>query len=321
MKPISIYAIALLFVFSIAFSAQAGSLMPLDNEDPYLTKTFTINTPGKVMVRTSGGSITVAGHNRNDVEVKMYVKKNGSSSWFSSDDDIEEALEEYNISIRQDGNTVYAEAERRGRSWGNNNLSISFVVEVPHDISADLNTSGGSINLSKVEGEHNVKTSGGSLNFDEITGYTEAHTSGGSINISQYDGVMKGNTSGGSIRANNSKGELKLHTSGGSIVLEDVSGSIDAHTSGGSIKAFVNDLDEYLTLKTSGGSINAVIPQGMGVDLNLTGNRVNTKLTNFTGQAEKNNIEGSMNGGGIPITLKTSGGSVNLDYHRMEASK
>ncbi|WPP51536.1 DUF4097 family beta strand repeat-containing protein [Catalinimonas niigatensis] len=321
MKPISIYVIALLFVFSTAFLAQAGSLAPLDNEDPYMTKTFTINTPGKVMVRTSGGSITVSGHNGNDVEVKMYVKKNGSSSWFSSDDDIEEALEEYDISIRQDGNTVYAEAERRGRNWGNNNLSISFVLEVPQDISADLNTSGGSINLSKVEGEHNVKTSGGSLNFDEITGYTEAHTSGGSINISQYDGVMKGNTSGGSIRANNSKGELNLHTSGGSIVLEDVSGNIDAHTSGGSIKAFVNDLDEYLTLKTSGGSINAVIPQGIGVDLNLSGNRVNTKLTNFTGQAEKNNIEGSMNGGGVPITLKTSGGSVNLDYHRMEASK
>lgn len=320
MKSISTYIIALLFICSIAFSAQASSLSQQDNEDPYLTKTFTISTPGKVMVRTSGGSISVSGHSGNEVEVKMYVKKNGSSSWFGDDDDIEEALDEYDISIRQDGNTVYAEAERRGSNWGNSNLSISFVLEVPRQVSANLNTSGGSISLAGLEGEHDVKTSGGSLNFDEITGYTVAHTSGGSINISQYDGVMNGNTSGGSIRADNSKGELKLNTSGGSIVLEDVSGSIDAHTSGGSIKAFVNDLDEYLTLKTSGGSINAVIPEGMGVDLDLTGNRVNTKLTNFTGQAEKNNIEGSMNGGGVPVTMKTSGGSVNLDYHRTSAS-
>lgn len=320
MKPIRICTIVLLSLCSIAFSAQAASLTHQDSETPYLTKTFNISTPGKVSVRTSGGSISVSGHNNNEVEVKMYVKRNGSSSWFGSDDDIEEALEEYDISIRQEGNTVYAEAERKGRNWGNNNLSISFVLEVPREVSADLNTSGGSINVAGLEGEHDVKTSGGSLNFDDITGYTVARTSGGSINISQYDGVMDGNTSGGSIRANNAKGELKLHTSGGSIVLEDVSGSIDAHTSGGSIKAFVNDLDDYLTLKTSGGSINAVIPEGMGVDLNLSGNRVNTKLTNFTGEADKDNIEGRMNGGGVSVTMKTSGGSVNLDYHRTSAS-
>lgn len=315
MRTFRIYALTLIFLCCMTVSMQAKETY----EDPYVVKTFSINTPGKLMVRTSGGSISVSGHSGNNVEVRMYVKKNGASSWFGSDDNIEEALEDYDISIRQEGNTIYAEAERRGSGWGNNNLSISFELDVPHEVSANLNTSGGSINMAKLEGEHEVRTSGGSLNFDEIKGYTDAHTSGGSINIDQYDGVMDGKTSGGSIRANNSQGELKLNTSGGSIVLEDVSGSIDARTSGGSIKAYVNDLNDYLTLKTSGGSINAVIPEGLGVDLDLSGNRVNTKLSNFTGEAEKNNIEGSMNGGGIPVTMKTSGGSVNLDYHRTSA--
>ncbi|MDF9796888.1 carbon monoxide dehydrogenase subunit G [Catalinimonas alkaloidigena] len=315
MKAYRTYAITLLFLLCLTVSSQAEVL----GEDPYMVKTFSINTPAKVMVRTSGGSISVSGHSGNEVEVRMYVKKNGATSWFGNDDNLEEALEDYNISIRKEGNTIIAESERKGSGWGNNNLSISFELDVPYEVSAKLNTSGGSIRMARIEGEHNVKTSGGSLNFDEITGYTEAHTSGGSININQYDGVMDGKTSGGSIRANNAKGELRLNTSGGSIVLEDVSGSIDARTSGGSIKAYVNELDNYLTLKTSGGSINAVIPHDIGVDLDLSGNRVNTKLSNFTGEAEKNNIEGSMNGGGIPVTMKTSGGSVNLDYHRTSA--
>lgn len=306
------------FLFFLCFSLSTQA-KPW-SEEPFMVKNFTINTPANVQVRTSGGSISVAGHSGNEVEVRMYVKKNGVSSWFGSDDNVEEALEDYEISIRQEGNTIIAEAERKGSGWNTNNLSISFELDVPHQVSANLHTSGGSIRMEKLEGEHDVKTSGGSLNFEQITGYTDAHTSGGSINIDQYDGVMDGKTSGGSIRAKNSKGELKLNTSGGSIVLEDISGGIDARTSGGSIRAYLNELDDYLTLKTSGGSINAVIPEGLGVDLDLSGNRVNTKLSNFTGEAEKNNIEGSMNGGGIPVTMKTSGGSVNLDYHRTSAS-
>jgi hypothetical protein len=318
MKNLQIHILAILFTIGLSYAAPANAMFQ-DDREPYTTKQFTVSTPGEVQVNTSGGSISVHGHNSNEVVVKMYVKKSGPSSWFSDDDDLEEALEDYDISIRQEGNTIFAQSEKKGSGWNSNSLSISFVLEVPREMSAKLNTSGGSISMEHLEGEHDVRTSGGSLNFEDITGFTKAHTSGGSINVTNYQGVLNGKTSGGSIRTQQAGGELSLHTSGGSIILEDVSGSIDARTSGGSIKAFILDLDEYLTLRTSGGSVNAVIPEGMGVDLDLSGNRVNTKLTNFTGESEKNHIEGSMNGGGIPVTLKTSGGSVNLDYHRTEA--
>lgn len=308
------------FILSLltGLSITSSTLANAQDRDPYLTKNFSVDLPAKVNVETSGGSITVRGGSGKEILVKMYVKKNGTS-WFGSDDDVEEDLEDYDINISQDGNTVYAIAERRGSSWGNNSLSISFVLEVPNQSSTALKTSGGSINLNTLEGNQEVHTSGGSLNFENINGYTKASTSGGSINVTNFRGVMNGKTSGGSIRARNTGGELDLHTSGGSIVLEDVHGSIDARTSGGSIKAFVLDIDNYLTLKTSGGSVNAVIPEGRGFDLDLSGNRVNTELTNFSGSSEKNSVEGTMNGGGPKVTLKTSGGSVNLDYHRIEA--
>ena len=287
------------------------------DRDPYLTKSFNVSLPADIKVETSGGSITVIGGSGQQVEVKMYVKKNGIS-WFS-DDDVEESLEDYDINISKNGNTVYAVAERQGSGWNSNSLNISFVLEVPREVSSEIKTSGGSINLTALEGNHEVHTSGGSLNFEDINGYTKASTSGGSINLTNFRGAIDGRTSGGSIRAQNADGELDLHTSGGSIVLEDVRGSIEARTSGGSIKAFVLDVEDYLTLKTSGGSINAVVPEGRGYDLDLSGNRVNTQLTNFSGSSEKNSVEGSMNGGGSELTLKTSGGSVNLDYHRVEA--
>lgn len=302
---------------SLVLLLTLPSVADNNEREPYLVKNFRVNVPAQVEVKTSGGSIAVTGGSGDEVVVKMFVSKNGFS-WFSSDD-IEESLEDYDINIRQEGNTVVATAEKLGSGWGSNSLNISFELEVPRSVSTDLHTSGGSISLFSLEGDQKVRTSGGSLNFEDINGYTEANTSGGSINITDYQGFIKGRTSGGSIRARNAGGEIDLHTSGGSIILEDVQGSIEARTSGGSIKAFVLNIDEYLTLKTSGGSINAAIPEGIGADLDLAGNRVNTNLNNFSGTSERNRVKGSMHGGGVTVTLRTSGGSVNLDYHRTQA--
>ena len=308
-----LYQLTPLFLFALITTLAAAK--PSDR-DPYLSKTFTVDGRGELMVRTSGGSIEVEGQSGNRVEVDMYVKRNGSSGWFSSDDDdVAEFLEDYDIDISQNGNQVVATAKRKGKGWGNNKISISFKVRVPNDMSADLNTSGGSINLASVSGTHDVRTSGGSLTFEQVTGTTEARTSGGSININDYQGTMDAKTSGGSIRVYDSEGQIAVNTSGGSIVIDDVRGSLEAYTSGGSIKADIRSLEDQLTLKTSGGSINAIIPAGLGLDLDLAGNRVNTELQNFSGRSEKNSIQGSMNGGGIDVTMRTSGGSVNLDYH------
>lgn len=313
-------AYKLTFILSLITLCFAYASTSSDKGKPYLTKTFTISGEGKLHVETSGGSIAVSGENGNQVTVEMYVKKNGSwSDWFGNDSDVEEALEEYNIDINQQGNQVNAVAKRKGKGWGSNKLSISFKITVPKHMSTDLNTSGGSITLASVTGEQNANTSGGSLNFDKITGNTTARTSGGSINVNSFEGILDAKTSGGSIRLSNSTGALNVYTSGGSIVMDGINGSVEAATSGGSIKADVESLGEYLTLRTSGGSINAVVPQGLGLDLELSGNRVNTHLTNFTGEANKDHIKGSINGGGTPVKMSTSGGSVNLDY-RMHAS-
>lgn len=312
MKSLSNYALTLsLLVLPVLGFATA--------DDPYLTKTFTLDGPGELLIKTSGGGIDVEGHDGNEVTVDVYVKKS-NSGWsflgFGSDDDedIAEALEDYTIDVYQDGTTVVATAEREGSNWGSNTVSISFRVKVPTTMSCDLSTSGGSISVADVEGEHDINTSGGSLNFDRLAGTTQAHTSGGSINVSEYSGKLDANTSGGSIRVDHTDGEALLKTSGGSIVLEDIHGSVEARTSGGSIRADVEELGNFLTLKTSGGSITATIPEGKGMDLDLSGNRVNTKLVNFTGESDKNSIDGSMNGGGIPVSMHTSGGSVTLDY-------
>jgi Putative adhesin len=312
MKPIlRSLPVFLMVICSIASLANDG--------DPFLVKSFNMDTPGNLKVKINGGGISVSSHPGNTIKVEMYVRK--GSRWVRPGDDVaKEIKEDYDIEISKSANTVSAVVERKGAadswfSWfSSDNISISFTVYVPEKTSCNLNTSGGSIQLSGVTGKQDVRTSGGSLDLDNIRGDMEARTSGGSINIEKYAGTLSAHTSGGPINLQDARGELEVSTSGGGIKLNNVDGSVEASTSGGGIHASVSTITKYLRLKTSGGSIHAVVPTGLGMDLNLKGNRVNAKLINFNGEADKDKVVGSMNGGGIPVVMATSGGSVNLEY-------
>jgi len=293
------------FLFTLPAQAKAGTA-----DTPYLTKTFNLSA-GDLYVSTSGGSIKVEGGSGNTVKVEMYVKSSKHS-----DQKIKEMLEdEYEIKIGQTGSRVEAIAKRLGSGWNWNGISISFVVYTPKNFACELHTSGGSLNLSGVSGNRqSMKTSGGSIHAEKISGELDVDTSGGSIHIDELNGNLKANTSGGSINLSAIRGDIDAHTSGGGINIEDVQGYVSATTSGGSITANISKLEKQLILKTSGGSVNATIPSGLGLNLDLRGNRVNTSLNNFSGESKSDRVRGTVNGGGISVELATSGGSVNLNY-------
>lgn len=314
MKKFSNHVRLLLFAaFSISLFTAFLSADAAD--EPYLAKEFTLEGVGNLDVETAGGSIQVLAQEGNRVRVEMYLQVNGEKI-AAGDAEGSEILEHYTIDISQSGNTISAVARKKDNTkfWGKNHPSISFTILAPKTISSNLNTSGGSISLDGVEGTHSVKTSGGSLSFKNMNGKVEGHTSGGSIEIANYTGSLNAHTSGGTINMNDSKGELRVQTSGGSINLDNVQGSIDASTSGGSINATLLTLDKQVKLHTSGGNIKAVLPSGVGLDLDLQGEKVTTKLQDFDGQADKGRVKGSMNGGGILVVMSTSGGNVNVDY-------
>lgn len=304
-------------IIPLIFVLTTACAMAQDKQDtPFQSEEFTLSGPGNLKVETSGGSIYVLARGGNAVKVDMFVRK-GSKKLRPDDAAAKEVLENYEINISKSGNTVTATAEKKsnfGNWFGGDNTSISFTVYLPAKMSCNLNTSGGSIHLEGVEGRQLVKTSGGSLTLLDIEGNMEARTSGGSITVKEYAGVLDARTSGGSINLQEAEGSLLVRTSGGSIKLNRVKGSVDARTSGGGIEANLLSINEQVRLETSGGSIRATVPKGLGMDLDLHGSRVNTESHNFNGQAEKNRIKGSMNGGGIAVVMSTSGGSVNLDY-------
>jgi DUF4097 and DUF4098 domain-containing protein YvlB len=154
------------------------------------------------------------------------------------------------------------------------------------------------------------------MDANNIQGNVEMRTSGGAIRLENIEGQAEVATSGGSIRAKKVTQGLKARTSGGSLHLQEISGSLEARTSGGSIDVRLVNPIEYIEVSTSGGNVTVEVPENLGYDLELTGSRVRTELRNFTGSSSRDAIKGAMNGGGIPLKARTSGGSVSLKYYK-----
>lgn len=283
--------------------------------EPYLKKQFQVSGNAMLDVETSGASVSVTGGNGNKIVVEMFVKRNGQEM-SPGNAEVDRLLENYSITIDQSGNTVSVKVKgKNNMNWKRGErLNLSFKIMAPTEVSSEFQSSGGSISIYGVQGNQNASTSGGSIRVAESGGKVNTRSSGGSFSLEEFIGDVDVETSGGAVKIDGMTGMLSVRTSGGSVSIENISGGINASTSGGSIRASLLRIDEDLNFRTSGGSVTAMIPEGLGLNLNLRGGRVNTKLPNFDGEIKRDLIVGKLNGGGPELNMESSGGSINLEF-------
>lgn len=321
------------------------------NREPYLTRSLSKEAIQNIYARTSGGSIEVKGSSGN-YRLEVYVSGNNNREILSKEEIKTRLEQEYDLDISTAGNklSVVAKPKQKITNW-KKGLNISFKIFVPQRVSTDLATSGGSINLSNLTGNHDFRTSGGSLNLETLVGNIDGKTSGGSIhiknssstislhtsggsinaanckgeielktsggslNLKNLDGNIEASTSGGSVNGTNIKGSLDTHTSGGSINLNELSGDLDASTSGGGMNIDIVKAGKFVKLANSGGNIHLKMPDKPGLDLKLSGQKINVNpLNNFSGSKEDEEINGRINGGGIPVNVRAGSGRITVAF-------
>ena len=329
--------IASVFAAAAMITAQAQE----NNATPWMVKQLTNDAIQHVKVETSGGSISVAGA-REDARIEIYVLPGNSRDRNASKEEIKKMLEEnYELSVTAENHhlTAIAKPKREFHDW-KHSLNISFKIYVPQNVNTHLTTSGGNINLSALAGTQDFTTSGGNLNLDHLSGHINGQTSGGNITFSELkddidlttsggninagnsrgnikvttsggslflrklDGQVHGATSGGNVQAEEISGELSASTSGGNINMSDLACSLETATSGGNITVTMKSLGKYVKISNSGGSVSLQLPRGQGMNLSLSAEKVNAEgLADFKGDVKKDRIEGSINGGGVPVNV------------------
>jgi len=201
---------------------------------------------------------------------------------------------------------------------------VEYQVRVPRKFNADVETDGGPIYVSDLDGELNARTSGGAITLEGGKGKAIVHTSGGPIRIAQADGDVDASTSGGPISIEGNLGRVRARTSGGPIVIRDASGAVDASTSGGPVTAsLIGQPKEECRLLTSGGGISVTLRDDIHVDLDAStsGGQVWTDFPlprpasgSRSGNEERHSRElhAPLNGGGPLLYLHTSGGNITI---------
>jgi hypothetical protein len=322
-----------------------------DESQPYMVKSMSTEAITDAKLQASGGSITVTGVNGSEARLEVYVIPNNNEHL--SKEEIQQRLDQYyTISISASNHQLVATVRQKNSinmNW-KRSVSVSFKAYLPVNVNTDIETSGGGISLSNLNGTHSFKTSGGGITVNNVkgkmkgrgsgggidilnssndidlvtsgggirakgcTGNIRLHTSGGSVQLEDMDGNIEAETSGGSIDADNIKGELDAGTSGGSIKLTNLLCKVEAETSGGGIDAEINDATKDVKLRNSGGDISVQLPANKGFNLDLHADKIDVALQNFSGSADEHSIEGKLNGGGALVDVHSNSGRVNIKF-------
>lgn len=325
-KHVTMKTILTLFLIGIL----SGTLNAQDFDYSF-KETYKVSTPAKLDLSSFDGNLDIIPTEGNTIEVFYIVRKAGKLLKIDR-----QALEkDVIVETENSSNNLKISVKNRFQNRGFNfeqTIGVSFKVYVPKETFCYLITSDGNVSITGLTADQNFRTSDGSINVTEVSGNVIGKTSDGDVHIRKIkgnvdvqtsDGTIELETVGGDVQASTSDGNIKLYkvkgdiavkTSDGYIDFREISGSFRASTSDGNIRGNVVDLKKELTLKTSDGNIDVTLPQELGLDLDIKGESIDVPFKNFTGKFDETYVRGQSNGGGIPVMLTTSGGSVRLTY-------
>jgi len=245
------------------------------------------------------GSISVEGADLSSVTVRATVRgsKKGVSGF------------QISAELGTDGVSVFGKDPVRGRE----NILVDFLVKVPREYDLDVRTAGGPLQFSGITGRVKGSTGGGSLTVRNMKGTQDLRSGGGSIVVEDIHGAVVAETGGGSISVRRVAGNVRATDSGGPIVAENIHGTVTVETKGGSIK--ISGGDGEIQAVSLGGPIEIFVPKTIAatIDASSGGGEVVCDLPVTPSQkVETSRLQGTVNGGGIPIHAHTDGGSIKI---------
>lgn len=215
---------------------------------------------------------------------------------------------EYNLVESQSGNHVEFSLHERQRfgmhmNFGNRR-GPQLTIETPAALDLEARTGDGALSVSGIHGDMQLHVGDGALSVEDVAGALHIQASDGSIRIHNAAGTLDSRSSDGSVRIDGRFSGTQIKLSDGSLDLTLAEGSrlttaSSIEASDGSVTVRVpHDLSADLEVHTSDGGINCTLP-------------LSTDGYSASGDAH-HNLRGRLNGGGVPLTIRTDDGSVSI---------
>ena len=195
-----------------------------------------------------------------------------------------------------------------------------FRLEMPPGADVLVRTRNGDIVMAGVRGSIDADTRNGRIQVDDAVGSVRGKTSNGAVRMEMVRGDVDVETSNGEVRiADIQAGKISVSTSNGWIEAASVSGAASLETSNGSISFQASRLpgSSDVNVVTSNGSVTLEVPEDVRA-------RVSLKTSNgyihrdfgsaaVSGlEADRNDLEADLNGGGGEIRARSSNGDITF---------
>lgn len=280
---------------ALALAAAALVALPaLARADADWQKSYPVNAKPSLSFSTGDAATEVASCGQCK-EIRVRVQWN------------DRHISDYTVSEFQTGDHVNFELHEKQRMHmiqiGNRHEPHVF-IEVPTAIDLEGRTSDG---LLKVAG---------------LQGSIQLHTSDGAVEVSDVSGAVRLTASDGSIHMHNLTGTLESRSSDGSVHIDGQFTGMQVHTSDGSLELTLAEgtrLDTASRIESSDGRVNIHLPRTLAADLDVhTGDGhiqcdLPLVMNGYNSKSDSgHNLRGRINGGGVPLTIHTSDGSVTI---------
>lgn len=274
-----------------------------------VTKSFTVSGRPNVRVDTNDGSVHVTSSDSRQVEFRVTYRGYVLNKDLSVDS-------------RQDGDRVELVARIHGHfgfMWGVHSRELRIEVRMPKAGDLDVSTGDGAVETSSLDGNVNVHTGDGSVKANTLSGTIVLQTGDGSISVDGLRGDIRLHTGDGSIEARGLDGKVNADTGDGHVKLEGRFDSLNIKTGDGSVEARVGNGSKMNTgwnVRTGDGSVDMSLPGDLQANIDASTGDGHISLgmpVTVEGSFSNSQIHGKMNGGGQPLVIHTSDGSIRLN--------
>jgi DUF4097 and DUF4098 domain-containing protein YvlB len=282
----------------------------------------------KISIENTNGDVKLVQGDSSELEVELVLYVH-----LSKKDEAERIAEESTIVTKQVGDTLHIIAE--GKKYQVFGISqkprMNLVITVPRDADArdyyleltngDILVDGvkvdktlhaestnGSIEAKRINGNVSVESTNGKIIMSDIHGNAYADTTNGSIMLTDIDGDAHADSTNGKVVITRVTGDVDVETTNGSVDMTDVEKDAKAETTNGSITARTYKLGGNWDLDTTHSKIQVYLPEDASFAVDGESSVAGSISTDFPLDMTKDKIKGSVNGGTFKISIETIGG-------------
>jgi hypothetical protein len=155
----------------------SAAVVSASDDTEHVSQTVKLDPGGTLRLRNFSGRVTISAGSRPEVVIDAIRRAP------------RERLNRIKLDIHTEGSTVVVDANHREhRDWwfdsGRDSVvETEFDIKVPAQTNLDLHVFSSPVEVTGVEGSHNVRTFSARLRLDDVTGSVQAHSFSGPVEI------------------------------------------------------------------------------------------------------------------------------------------